>query len=103
MYVMVTLQGDLGKRAGTGSVRVPIDNGETLDSLLMKLGRRHPRVVESVLDPTTGELSDHYQVLLNNRPVRRILGIHTKLKHKDEVTISPLPEGEKTQGTPAAA
>jgi len=103
MYVMVTLQGELGKRAGTGSVRLPIDNEETLDSLLMKLGRRHPSVVESVLDPTTGELSDRYQVLLNNRPVRRVLGIHTKLKHKDEITILPLPEEETTQGNPPAA
>jgi molybdopterin converting factor small subunit len=103
MYVMVTLQGELGKRAGTGSVRLPIESEETLDSLLMKLGRRHPSVVESVLDPTTGELSDRYQVLLNNRPLRRILGIHTKLKHKDEITILPPTEEETTQGsTPAA-
>lgn len=94
MHVMVTLLGDLVKRAGTGSIRVPITPEETLDSLLMKLGRRHPQVVESVLDPTTGELSDRYQVMLNNRPVRRVLGIHTKLKHKDEITISPLPPVE---------
>ncbi|MEM0359539.1 MAG: MoaD/ThiS family protein [Candidatus Hadarchaeales archaeon] len=94
---MVNLQGDLGKRAGTGSVRVPIEEEETLDSLFMKLSRRHPQVVESILDPTTGELSENCQVLLNNRPVKRTLGIHTKLKHKDEITILPLEKEQDPQ------
>ncbi len=100
MYVVVNLQGELSKRAGTGNIRIPIDEEETLDSLLMKLGRRHPSVVESVLDPTTGELSSSCQVLLNNRPVRPLPGIHTRLKHKDEITILPLSQEETDRGTP---
>ncbi len=89
MYVVVMLEGELSRKAGTETVRMPIDKDETLDSLLMKLGRRHPNVVERVLDPTTGELSERYQILLNSRPIRRLQGIHTKLKHKDEITIAP--------------
>jgi len=51
--------------------------------------RRHPQVVEAILDPTTGELREYFDILLNGRPIQQIRGIHTKLKHKDEIAISP--------------
>lgn len=93
MEVIVKLCGDLCERAGTDTVRVPIDEDETLDTLLMKLSRRHPKVVEMILDPTTGELKESYEILLNGRRIQRTRGIHTKLKHKDELTISPPARG----------
>ena len=89
MEVIVKLHGDLREKAGTDTVRVPIGEDETVDTLLMKLSRRHPRVVEKILDPTTGELSQSYEILLNGRSIQRTRGIHTKLKHKDELAISP--------------
>lgn len=89
MEVIVKLHGDLREKAGTNTVRVPIGEDETLDTLLMKLSRRHPKVVEMILDPTTGELKESYDILLNGRRIQRMRGIHTKLKHKDELTISP--------------
>ena len=92
MEVIVRLHGDLREKAGTDTVRVPIGEDETLDTLLMKLSRRHPRVVEMVLDPTTGELKESYDILLNGRRIQRT-GIHTKLKHKDELMISPPASG----------
>ncbi|MFN4133254.1 MAG: hypothetical protein ACK4GQ_02665, partial [Candidatus Hadarchaeales archaeon] len=54
--------------------------------------RRYPRLVEIMIDPTTGEISERYRVLLNGR---RIRGIHTRLKHKDEISVLP-PEPEET-------
>ncbi len=68
---------------------MPIGDDETVDTLLMKLSRRYPKVVEEVLDPTTGDIRENYDILLNGRRVQQIRGIHTKLKHKDEITISP--------------
>jgi molybdopterin converting factor small subunit len=52
----------------------------------MKISRRYPRLVEIMLDPTTGGLREDYNILLNGR---RIRGIHTKLKHKDEISVLP--------------
>ena len=89
MEVIIRLHGDLRELAGTDMIRVPIDEDETIDTLLMKLSRRHPRVVETILDPTTGEPTESYEILLNGRRIQRMRGIHTKLKHKDEVMISP--------------
>lgn len=89
MEVIVKLHGDLCEQAGTDTIKVPIEEDETVDTLLMKLSRRHPRVVETILDPTTGEVREHYDILLNGRRIQQIRGIHTKLKHKDEIAIFP--------------
>lgn len=89
MEVVVRLCGSLREKAGTDTIRLPITEEETVDMLLMKLSRRHPRLVEEILDPTTGELKEHCNILLNGRRIQQLKGIHTKLKHKDEIAISP--------------
>lgn len=89
MEVIVKLHGDLREKAGTDTIKVPIDEGETVDTLLMKLSRRHPKVVEAILDSTTGELREYFNVLLNGRRIQQIRGIHTKLKDKDEIAVFP--------------
>ena len=88
MEVVVRLSDDLRKQAGTDTIKVPIDEDETVDTLLMKLGRRYSKLVETILDPTTGEVKGVYEILLNGRRIRHLRGIYTKLKHKDEVAIS---------------
>lgn len=88
MEVVVRLHGGFRDRAGTDTIKVPIGDDETVDTLLMKLSRRYPKVVEEVLDPTTGDVRANYDILLNGRRILQIRGIHTKLKHKDEITIS---------------
>ncbi len=88
MEVVVRLSDELRKQAGTDTIKIPIDENETVDTLLMKLSRRHPRLVELILDPTTGETKSAYELLINGRRIRHLRGIYTKLKHKDEVLIS---------------
>ncbi len=89
MEVIVKLHDSFRESAGTGTIRVPIGDDETVDTLLMKLSRRHPKLVEEVLDPTTGDVRESYDILLNGRRVQQMRGIYTKIKHKDEITISP--------------
>jgi len=89
MEVVVKLHGELREKAGTDTIKVSINEDETVDTLFMKLGRRHPRVVEMILDPTTGGIQENFNILLNGRKIQHIRGIHTKLKHKDEVAIFP--------------
>ncbi len=89
MEVIVRLHADFREHVGTDTIRVPIDEDDTIDTLLMKLSRRYPKLIEMVLDPTTGEVRENYDILLNGQRIQHIRGIHTKLKHKDEVTISP--------------
>ena len=83
MEVLIRLREDFQKKAGTDSLRVSIEEGETVDTLLIKLGKRYASLVEEILDPRTGEIRENIDVLLNNRHIQRIRGIHTKLKDKD--------------------
>lgn len=95
MKVTVKLHGDLREKAGTDTIMISIADDETVDTLLMKLSRRHSQLVETILDPTTGDLREYFNILLNGRRIQQIRGIHTKLKHKDEITISP-PEADSS-------
>ncbi len=86
MEVVIRLHPSLKPEIGTCELRVPISEYETVDTLVMKISRRHPRLVEIIIDPATGDLRTDYEILLNGR---RIRDIHTKLKHKDEISVSP--------------
>lgn len=86
MEVLVRLHPSLKPEIGTCEVRVQISDYETIDTLMMKISRRYPKLVEMIIDPATGDLRTDFEILLNGR---RIKDIHTKLKHKDEISVSP--------------
>lgn len=88
MEVRILIQGDLQERAGTKKIRAPIEDQETIDTLLIKISRRTPKLVEAILDPRTGDLNDEFEVLLNGRSVKKLSGLHTRIKDNDEITIS---------------
>lgn len=94
MEVLVKLHGDLRKKAGAGEIKVPIDERETIDTLLIKIGKRHANLLEAILDPRTGELREYFNILLNGREIQHIRGIHTKLKDRDELAIFPPAAGD---------
>lgn len=94
MEVLVKLYNELREKAGTDTIKMPINDHETVDTLMIKIGRRHPILLDYILDPITGELKESLTILLNGRQIPSRRGIHTKLKHKDEIAISP-PEGER--------
>ncbi|MEW6221841.1 MAG: MoaD family protein [Candidatus Hadarchaeota archaeon] len=89
MEVTIRLHAVFKENIGTDTIRVSINDNETLDTLLMKISRRYPKLIEMILDPTTGELKEEFDILVNGRRVERMGGIHAKLKHKDEITMSP--------------
>jgi len=66
---------------------VQISDYETIDTLMMKISRRYPKLLEMVIDPTTGDIRTDFEILLNGR---RIKDINTKLKHKDEISVNPV-------------
>jgi MoaD family protein len=88
MEVLVKVHSDLRKKAGANEFKVPIDERETIDTLLIKIGKRHSDLLETILDPRTGELREHFNILLNGQRIQHIRGIHTKLKDRDEIAIS---------------
>ncbi len=94
MQITVKLSGGLEKIAGTREIKVTISEGETVDTIFLKLSRRYPRMVESLFDPITGEIAGKYEVLLNGRHLRE--GLYTKLKNRDELLLTPKEEPPAT-------
>lgn len=92
--VSILLDQSFKNEIGTDLIKMQLNNGETIDSLTMKLGRRYPKLVEIMIDPTTGEISERNRILLNGRKIR---DIHTKLKHKDEISVLPPEEPAEVQ------
>lgn len=88
MKVKIILQDNLKEKIGSQTIKIPIREQETIDTLLIKLSRRNPNLVESILDPRTGNVKDGFDIELNGRSIKQIKGLHTRLKDKDEVTVS---------------
>ncbi len=87
MKVKVTVRDEIKGGSSAGSIKIPVQKQETIDTLLIKLSRRNPNLVESILDPRTGGIKEEFNVLLNGRSIEKIKGLHTRLKDRDEVTI----------------
>lgn len=88
MKVKVQVQGKLKEEVGSNNFTLVIEEGETIDLLLIKLSRRNPNLVESILDPRTGDLKEEFDIELNGRSIKKIKGLHTRLKNKDEIFIT---------------
>ncbi len=88
MKVNVRIRKELCEDGGPKSIKIPIQKQETIDTLLIKLSRRNPNLVESILDPRTGDVRDNFKINLNGRSIKGIKGLHTRLKNKDEITIA---------------
>jgi molybdopterin converting factor small subunit len=85
MQITVKFEGELEKLAGVREIRVSIEEGDTVDTVLQKLSRRYPRVLEILLDPITGEIAEKCEILLNGRHPRD--GLYTKVKNRDELVL----------------
>ncbi len=88
MKVKVIIREELCDDGGPKTIKIPIQEQETIDTLLLKLSRRNPNLVESILDPRTGDVKDGFNLNLNGRSIKGIKGLHTRLKNKDEVEIT---------------
>jgi len=89
MKVKIIVKEELCENNGPKTIKLPIKNQETIDMILIKLGRRNPNLVESILDPRTGGINEDFHVKLNGCSIEKIEGLHTTVKNKDEITISP--------------
>ena len=88
MKVKIIVKEELCDNNGSKTIKIPMQNQETVDKILIKLGRRNPDLVESILDPRTGGINEDFHIKLNGRSIEEIEGLHTTMKNKDELTIS---------------
>ena len=70
----------------------PLEEGESLRSLLTRLAGRIESFAEAVFDPRTQSLSSQISLLLNNH-IDLPQGMDTKLKEGDRILFLPILAG----------
>lgn len=73
-------------------VEEPLEEGESLRSLLTRLAGRIGPFAEAVFDPKTQSLSSEVSLLLNNH-IDLPQGMDTKLKEGDQILFLPILAG----------
>jgi len=73
-------------------VEEPLEEGESLRSLLTRLAGRIAPFAEAVFDPRTQSLSSEVSLLLNNH-IDLPQGMDTKLKEGDQILFLPILAG----------
>ena len=70
----------------------PLEEGESMRSLLTRLAGRFESFAEAVFDPQTQSLSSEISLLLNNH-IDLAQGMDTKLKEGDRILFLPILAG----------
>jgi len=70
-----------------------IEEGETLRSLLNRLGGRISHFPEAVFNPQTQSLSSEVAIVINDHIQNLIQGLETKLKDGDRILFLPILAG----------
>jgi len=94
----VDLQFWMGDRIGwnkPGPLRmeVPIEEGESLRSLLNRLARQVEHFDEAVFDPRSQSLSSEAAIVINDHVGNLPQGLETKLKDGDRILFLPILAG----------
>jgi molybdopterin converting factor small subunit len=76
-------------RSGSMMMEEEIHEGESLRSLLNRLGGRLPQVSGPLFDPETQTLSSEVAVVINDHLHHLSQGLETKLKNGDRILIFP--------------
>lgn len=95
--VKVTLEFWMADRLGLDQpgpliLEEPLEEGESLRSLLTRLAGRIESFAEAVFDPRTQSLSSEISLLLNNH-IDLPQGMDTKLKKRDRILFLPILAG----------
>jgi molybdopterin converting factor small subunit len=74
-------------------MEVPIEEGESLRSLLNRLAGQVEHFAEAVFDPQTQRLSSEATILLNDHLWNLSQGLETNLKNGDHILFLPILTG----------
>lgn len=96
--LQVNLQFWMGERLGWSkpgplNMEVPIEEGESLRSLLNRLAGQVEHFAEAIFDPQTQSLSSEATIVLNDHVRNLPQGLETKLKDGDRILFLPILAG----------
>ena len=79
----------LKARTGVKALNLDLEDNATLNDVFSKLFEKFGENIKTVLIKQTGELNDHVVIMLNEKNIRSLDDLNTKIHNKDEITLLP--------------
>lgn len=79
----------LKDRIGARELNMDLEDNATINDVFSKLIEKFGENIKTVLVKETGEINDHVVIMLNEKNIRSLDDLNTKIQHKDEITLMP--------------
>jgi MoaD family protein len=79
----------LKDRIGVNELNMDLEDNATLNDVFAKLFEKFGEDIKTVLVKKTGDLNDHVVIMLNQKNIRSLDELDTKIQHKDEIIFLP--------------
>lgn len=83
----------LKDRIGTKELDMDLEDESTIKDLFSKLFEKYGEDIKKLLIKKTGDLNDHVFILLNEKNIRSLNKLDTKIHNNDEIIFLPLIAG----------
>ena len=79
----------LKDRIGVKELNMDLEDNSTVNDVFLKLFEKGGEDIKTVLVKKTGELNDHVVIMLNEKNIRSLDDLKTKVQNRDEITLLP--------------
>ncbi len=79
----------LKDRIGAKELNMDLEDNSTINDVFAKLFEKFGEDIKTVLVKKTGDLNDHVVIILNEKNIRSLDELNTKIQNKDEITMLP--------------
>ncbi len=79
----------LKDRFGAKELNMDLEDESTIKDLFSKLFEKYGEDIKNVLVKKTGDLNDHVVIMLNEKNIRSLEELNTKIQNKDELILLP--------------
>ena len=79
----------LKSRIGVKNLNMDLEDESTINDVFAKLFEKYGEDNKNVLVKKTGDLNDHVVIMLNEKNIRSLDDLNTKIQNMDEITLLP--------------
>ena len=79
----------LKDRIGVKELNMDLEDNSNFNDVFAKLFEKFGEDIKTVLVKKTGDLNDHVIIMLNEKNIRSLDELNTKIQNKDEITMLP--------------
>lgn len=79
----------LKDRIGVKELNMDLEDESTINDVFAKLFEKYGEDIEKVLIKKTGDLNDQVVIMLNEKSIRSLDNLDTKIRNNDEIILLP--------------